>query len=121
MRYNPGITNSTKNNLMKGNYAMSERRAMSNNQFKKSGFEASEYVLHNEEGTFTGTLDNKKWGKNKNLISYITLDSGKKIWVSTWWETKYLGLSEMNIGTPLVLTFTKIKSGAVYLRDVIKK
>ena len=90
---------------------MKEKRALSKNQFKESGFDTSDYVLHNEEGTVTGILDCKKWGNNKNLLSYITLDTGKKIYVSTWWDTKYLGLSGITLGTSLSLTFKKTKSG----------
>ena len=98
---------------------MEEKRAFSQRQFAQSDFDIRPYSFFETEGTFTGTLDFKRWGKKKNLLSYFTLTDGRKIFASTFALSGYLGLADIRLGSTVRLTFTAAKSsGVIYLRKV---
>ena len=98
---------------------MEEKRALSNHQFAASGFDIKPYSFITTEGIFIGTLDFKRWGKKKNLLSYFTLADGRKIFASTFSLQDYLGLADIRLGTNVKLTFIAAKrSGVIYLRKV---
>ena len=98
---------------------MEEKRALSNRQFAASDFDIKPYSFITTEGIFTGTLDFKRWGKKKNLLSYFTLADGRKIFASTFALQDYLGLVDIRLGTNVKLTFAAAKkSGVIYLRKV---
>lgn len=84
----------------------------------EQGIRLDDYSFNDEEGTFTARLDGKRWGKKANLLAYFTLENGKKVVASAWWEKEYLGIDEYKEGTMLTLTCTKSKNGKVYLRKV---
>ena len=96
---------------------MNQKRALSQKQFIQSGFDASGYSFIEEEGTFVATIDIKVWG-NRNLISYMTLNDGRKIKACTFPED-YLGMADMPFGSTVKITFKKSKSGKIYLREAI--
>ena len=98
---------------------MEEKRAFSNRQFAASDFDIKPYSFITTEGIFTGSLDFKRWGKKKNLLSYFTLDDGRKIFAATFALHNYLGLADIKLGTIVKLTFIAAqKSGTIYLRKV---
>ena len=96
---------------------MEEKRALSKRQFAQSDFSIEPYGLMDEEGTFFATLDFKLWGKKLNLLSYFTLDNGRKIFASSWQREGYLGLSDIRLGSRVELTFKRAKkTGISYLK-----
>ena len=98
---------------------MEEKRALSNRQFAASDFDIKPYSFITTEGVYTGTLDFKRWGKKKNLLSYFTLIDGRKIFASTFALQNYLGLADISLGSIVKLTFIAAKgSGLIYLRKV---
>ena len=98
---------------------MEEKRALSNRQFAASDFDIKPYSFITTEGVYTGTLDFKRWGKKKNLLSYFTLTDGRKIFASTFALSDYLGLADIKLGTTVRLSFiAEKKSGIIYLRKV---
>lgn len=62
---------------------MAEQRALSRRQFAESGFDSTGYAFNEEQGLHTGTIDCKRWGKQK-LVTYFTLDDGRKVVAPTW-------------------------------------
>ena len=60
------------------------KRALSEREFWESGMNPSLYSVCDREGTFTGVIDSKKWGKKCNLLVYVTLDNDEKIFASVW-------------------------------------
>ena len=44
------------------------KRALSEREFWESGMNPSLYSVCDREGTFTGVIDSKKWGKKCNLL-----------------------------------------------------
>ncbi|GEM_PF-159743 len=98
---------------------MEEKRALSNRQFAASGFDIKPYSFITTEGVYSGTLDFKRWGKKKNLLSYFTLTDGRKIFTSTFALQDYLGIADIRLGTSVKLTFIAARnSGEIYLRKV---
>ena len=76
------------------------------------------YVTAEQEGIFKATLDYKRWGRNRNVLAYFTLEDGRKIMASAWQDTGYLGIPEIPMGATVRLTFQKAKNGLAYLRGV---
>ena len=98
---------------------MEEKRALSNRQFAVSGFDSKPYSFITTEGVYFGTLDFKRCGKKKNLLSYFTLTDVRKIFTSTFALSDYLGLADIKFGTTVRLSFIAAKkSGIIYLRKV---
>ena len=77
---------------------MAEQRALSRHQFAESGFDSTGYAFNEEQGLHTGTIDCKRWGKQK-LVTYFTLDDGRKVVAPTWPKSNYLGLAELPVGS----------------------
>ena len=97
---------------------MEEKKALSNRQFVQSEFSIKPYELMDEEGTFFAMLDFKRWGKKLNLLSYFTLDDGRKIFASSWQREGYLGLPDIRLGSRVELTFKRPKkTGIAYLKS----
>ena len=98
-----------------------QKRAFSEREFWESGMNPSLYSVCDSEGTFTGVIDSKKWGKKCNLLVFVMLDDGTKIFTSVWAynESKiaYLNMDKVPIGSRVALTFIKGKSGIPYLRE----
>ncbi len=96
-----------------------DKRAMTWNEFVRSGFDGKEYKYPDFEGDVLATLDCKRWGSGNNIIAYFTLYDGRKILTSAWNERNYLGLAEIPAGSKVKLTFRKSAKGATYLRGVV--
>ena len=94
-------------------------RAYSKNQFEQLDFDGREYVFNEQEGTFTGTLVCKKWGKKSNIIAYVDFDDGRKIMVTAFAEPdRYLGVPEIALGSRVQLTFAPNKRQNIRLKSV---
>lgn len=97
---------------------MYDNRALSVDQFIRSGIDTSDYKFITTEGTFRVVLDLKVWG-HKMLKNFLTLEDGRKIIACTFSLEKYMGMAEIPLGTQLELTFKKAKrSGSIYIRGV---
>lgn len=102
----------------KGNCVMKEKRALSKNQFLQSGFDSSQYKLMDTEGTFSGILDMKRWGKSF-LTSYFTLDNGRKMHAATFLSNQYYGLPTIPLGSRVTIIFKKVKTNNIYIKGVV--
>ena len=98
---------------------MSKKRGFTPEQFKKTGIDKSPYQIITEEGNFTGSLDFKIWSDSK-LLSYFTLEDGRKIFAATWRHDNYLGLDVIDPGAKVALYFQKASSNNVYLKKANK-
>lgn len=96
---------------------MAEQRAYSRRQFAESGFDTTGYAFNEEQGLHTGTIDCKRWGKQK-LVTYFTLDDGRKVVAPTWPKNNYLGLAELPIGSRVELDFQPTRTGKLNLKGV---
>lgn len=77
-----------------------------------------DYSFITEEGTVTGTLDFKMYGKNHNMLIYVTLENGEKIIAAAYKDKSFFGLEEIDLDTTLELTFKKTSSGLVRLSEL---
>ena len=77
-----------------------------------------DYTFIADEGTFTGTLDFKMYGKRHNLLLYITLYNGEKIITAAYKDKAFFGLEETPLDTMLELTFKRTSSGLVRLAGI---
>jgi hypothetical protein len=94
-------------------------RAYSRNQFAELDFDGKEYEFNEQEGTFTGTLVCKKWGKKSNIIAYVDFDDGRKIMTTAFAEPgNYFGIPEIPMGSIVKLTFASNKRHNVRLKSV---
>lgn len=105
---------------LQGGNNMTEKRAFTKKQFEESGYDKSGYKLIEEEGEFKATLDFKIWGSN-NLLSYFTLEDGRKIFAGTWRFDNWLGLCDIPFGSTVTLIFKKAKTNTIYLKEVIRE
>lgn len=51
---------------------MTKQNALSRRQFKASAFNEADYTFNMQPGEFEATIDCKRWGKRKKLITYMT-------------------------------------------------
>ena len=93
-------------------------RAYSLKQMQSLGICVDDYKTNENDGVFIAKLDYKRWGKNRNVLGYFTLENGSKVMASAWQNTGYLGILEIEEGATLMLTFEKAKNGIAYLRKV---
>ena len=96
---------------------MAERQAYSRRQFVESGFDTTGYAFNKEQGVHIGSIDCKRWGKQK-LVTYFTLDDGRKVVAPTWPKSNYLGLAELPIGSRVELDFQTTRTGKLNLKGV---
>lgn len=78
----------------------------------------NEYSFTTEEGTFSGKLDFKMFGKKQNILAYITLDNGEKVIAAAYKDNDYYGLRDIEIGSLVEVTFNKSNSGMIRLSAV---
>lgn len=100
---------------------MNEAKALSWGQFIETGFDRMQYSFIKQEGTFIATLDMKLWGKKPcSLTNFFTLEDGQKIIAYSWSNNDYLGITEIQIGSKVKLTFTKTRTGFFTLKECEK-
>ena len=78
----------------------------------------NEYSFTTEEGTFSGKLDFKMFGKKQNILAYITLDNGDKIIAAAYKDNDYYGLRDIEPDSLIEVTFTRSNSGMIRLSAV---
>ena len=79
----------------------------------------NDYSFMDEEGTYTGTLVYKRYGKKKNMLANIDLDDGRKIITAAYSDdNNYLGLADIAVDSKIEVTFNKTKSGLVRLKEI---
>ncbi|MBQ3603311.1 MAG: hypothetical protein IJN25_00155 [Clostridia bacterium] len=78
----------------------------------------NEYSFTTEEGTFSGKLDFKMFGKKQNILAYITLDNGEKVIAAAYKDNDYYGLRDIEPDSLIEVTFTRSNSGMIRLSAV---
>ncbi len=84
-----------------------------------SGFDASEYVINFQSGEFTGIIDHKRWDKGKKLITYMTFEDGRKIAAVTWPRSNHEGLTDMEVGSKVQVTYMESRNGMLVIRRAV--
>ena len=98
---------------------MNHINAYSTDQFRALGLDTSAYCYNQQEGTFIGRLNLKKWGKHRNLLIFCTMDDGRKLICSApQMPHYYLGLKDIPMGTRVALTFGTSRTGKLRLDAV---
>ena len=95
-----------------------EKNALSRRQFRQTGFEESQYEFNQQSGVFVATIDCKRWGKRKKLITYMTFEDGRKIVAPTWPRSRNEGLADMEVGCRIRVTYDKNRAGTLCVRRV---
>ena len=95
-----------------------EGNALSRRQFRQTGFEESQYEFNQQCGVFVATIDCKRWGKRKKLITYMTFADGRKIVAPTWLRSRNEGLADMEVGCRIRVTYDKNRAGTLCVRKV---
>ena len=78
----------------------------------------SDYSFIDEEGTFTGQLDHKLYGKKNNIVAYITLEDGRKVIAVAYKDSNYQGLKDIEVDSFVEVTFSESKSGMMRLSGI---
>lgn len=92
---------------------------MSRRQFKASAFKEADYKFNMQPGEFEATIDCKRWGKKKKLITYMTFADGQKIVAPTWPRSQYEGLTGIEVGARVRVHFQVNRSGTLCVRRVV--
>ena len=95
-----------------------EGNALSRRQFRQIGFDESQYEFNQQCGVFVATIDCKRWGKRKKLITYMTFADGRKIVAPTWPRSRNEGLADMEVGCRIRVTYDKNRAGTLCVRRV---
>ena len=95
-----------------------ERNALSRRQFRKTGFDESQYIFNQQSGVFVATIDRKRWERRKKLTTYMTFEDGRKVIAQTWQRSKYEGLAKMEVGCRIRVTYDKNRAGTLCVRRV---
>ena len=98
---------------------MTGKNALSRRQFQASGFDDSAYEFNYQPGEFTGTIDCKRWGKGKKLVTCMTFEDGRKIAVLTWPRSNYEGLAGMLEGSKVRITYMESCKGTLCVRRAV--
>lgn len=98
---------------------MTQQNALSRRQFQESEFDDSGYEFNQRSGEFVATIDCKRWGKRKKLITYMTFEDGRRIVAPTWPRSSYEGLANMKVGSKIRVTYVTNLRGALCIRGVI--
>lgn len=86
---------------------------------RKAGFDESEYVLNFQPGEFTGIIDHKRWDKGKKLITYMAFEGGRKIAAVTWPRSNHEGLTAMEVGSKVRVTYMESRNGMLVIRRAV--
>ena len=98
---------------------MAQKNALSRRQFRESEFDGSEYEYNLRSGEFVATIDCKRWGKRKKLITYMTFEDGRRIVALTWPRSSYEGLANMAVGSKIKVTYIESSRGNLCIRRVV--
>ena len=98
---------------------MAQQNALSRRQYKETEFNGKDYKFNYQPGEFVATIDCKRWGKRKKLITYMTFADGRKVVAPTWPRTSYEGLAKMDVGSRIRVLYVANRSGTLCIRRVV--
>lgn len=98
---------------------MAQKNALSRRQFKESEFDGSSYEYNLRSGEFVATIDCKRWGKRKKLITYMTFEDGRRIVAPTWPRSSYEGLANMKVGSKVRVIYQVNSRGTLCVRGAM--
>ena len=91
---------------------MAQQNALSRHQFKETEFNM-------QSGEFVATIDCKRWGKRKKLITYMTFADGRRGVAPTWPRSRYEGLAIMEVGSKIRVLYEENRSGTLCIRRAV--
>lgn len=95
---------------------MVQKNALSRRQFKENEFDSSGYEYNLRSGEFVATIDCKRWGKRKKLVTYMTFEDGRRIVAPTWPRSRYEGLANMEVGSKIRIIYIESSRGNLCVR-----
>ncbi len=98
---------------------MTKENILPRRKHRTLGFDTSEYILNFRPGEFTGIIDHKRWDKGKKLITYITFEDGRKIAAVTWPRSNHEGLTDMEVGSKVRVTYMENRNGMLVIRRAV--
>ncbi len=98
---------------------MEQKNALSRRQFHESDFDGSGYEFNQRVGEFIATIDCKRWGKRKKLITYMTFKDGRRIVAPTWPRSSYEGLANMKVGSKVRVIYAANTRGTLCVRGAV--
>ena len=98
---------------------MAQQNALSRRQFKETEFNGMDYIFNYQPGEFVATIDCKRWGKRKKLITYMTFADGRRVVAPTWPRSRYEGLANMEVGSRIRVLYEENRSGTLCIRRAI--
>ena len=99
---------------------MVQKNALSRRQFKESEFDGSRYEYNLRSGEFIATIDCKRWGKRKKLVTYMTFEDGRRIVAPTWPRSSYEGLANMEVGSKIRIIYIESSRGNLCVRGAVR-
>ena len=98
---------------------MAQNNVLSRRQFRESEFDGSGYEYNLRCGEFVATIDCKRWGKRKKLVTYMTFEDGRRIVALTWPRSSYEGLAAMAVGSKIRVTYIESSTGNLCVRRAV--
>ena len=98
---------------------MKQQNALSRRQYRETEFNTVGYQFNMQPGEFVATIDCKRWGKRKKLITYMTFADGRKIVAPTWPRSRYEGLANMEAGSKIRVLYEENRSGTLCIRRAV--
>ena len=98
---------------------MTTANVLSKGQLQASEFDDSEYKYNLQPGEFTGIIDLKRWDKGRKLVTYMTFEDGRKIIALTWPRSNHEGLTDMEIGSKVRVTYMESRNGMLVIRRTV--
>ena len=98
---------------------MTQQNALSRRQFKETEFNGKDYKFNMQPGEFVATIDCKRWGKRKKLITYMTFADGRRIVAPTWPRSRYEVLANMEVGSRIRVLYEENRSGTLCIRRAV--
>lgn len=98
---------------------MTQKNALSRRQFREMEFNTEDYHFNMQPGEFIATIDCKRWGKRKKLITYMTFTDGRKVVAPTWPRSRYEGLANMEVGSKIRVLYEENRSGTLCVRRAV--
>ena len=98
---------------------MAQQNALSRRQFRETEFNGKDYKFNYQPGEFVATIDCKRWGKRKKLITYMTFADGRRVVAPTWPRSRYEGLANMEVGSKIRVLYEENRSGTLCIRRAV--
>lgn len=98
---------------------MAQQNALSRRQFKETEFNGKDYKFNMQPGEFVATIDCKRCGKRKKLITYMTFADGRRVVAPTWPRSRYEGLAGMEVGSKIRVLYEANRSGTLCVRRAV--